>query len=392
MATPINYEEFKRRLTEKTNTIIDVGEYKGWRKPMEFKCLVCGNEWTANEAGFFVWSKYFCPKCAEQKRKENARAALKRRRKSEEQFREELAEVHPNLIPNDTYKNVNTKYHCICKIHNCDVYKTPSKYLNRKQGCNLCVEERLNRVLSHTDKTFKEKAYSLNKDIEILSEYKNNKDKVLVHCKICGYEWRPQAVTLIKKNPYGCPKCAGNAIKTPEEFEKSIKHSHPEITLLSPYVRSHIKLHALCNNCGNDFYIKPSKLLSGQHCPNCNRSNGERVLKSILEDMRIEYIHEKTFEGLNGVGGQRLRYDFYLPKQNLLIEYQGAQHEKPVVFKGETKEQAEQKFKTQIEHDNRKRNFAKLHNIELLEIWYKDFDQIEEILTQKLNDIAQKVS
>lgn len=39
----------------------------------------------------------------------------------------------------------------------------------------------------------------------------------------------------------------------------------------------------------------------------------------------------------------------------------------------------------QDEHDKRKRNYAKEHNINLLEIWYYDMDNIEEILIKELN-------
>lgn len=38
----------------------------------------------------------------------------------------------------------------------------------------------------------------------------------------------------------------------------------------------------------------------------------------------------------------------------------------------------------QDEHDKRKRNYAKEHNINLLEIWYYDIDNIEDILLERL--------
>ena len=36
-------------------------------------------------------------------------------------------------------------------------------------------------------------------------------------------------------------------------------------------------------------------------------------------------------------------------------------------------------------HDKRKREYAKDHNIKLLEIWYWDYDNIEEILNKELD-------
>lgn len=48
-------------------------------------------------------------------------------------------------------------------------------------------------------------------------------------------------------------------------------------------------------------------------------------------------------------------------------------------------------FERQLEHDKRKRNYAKENNIRLLEIWYYDIDNIEEILIKELNKINKEV-
>lgn len=70
-----------------------------------------------------------------------------------------------------------------------------------------------------------------------------------------------------------------------------------------------------------------------------------------------------------------LSYDFYLPQYNLLIEYQGEQHEN---FKEGWI--TEEDFIIQKEHDRRKKKYTKDNNIELLEIWYYDYENIEKIL------------
>ncbi|MFR2570265.1 MAG: hypothetical protein ACLS90_00865, partial [Clostridia bacterium] len=74
-------------------------------------------------------------------------------------------------------------------------------------------------------------------------------------------------------------------------------------------------------------------------------------------------------------------YDFYLPDYNLLIECQGVQHERFVKGFHKTKDD----FKKQLEHDRRKREYAKKNNIDLLEIWYYDIDNIENILIERLH-------
>ena len=212
----------------------------------------------------------------------------------------------------------------------------------------------------------------------------NIKEKVHVKCKICNYEWNPIAETLIWNKPCGCPNCSGNAIKTPENFESELKITHPELKLLSPYIRANRKLHILCTDCNRDFMVTPNKLQQGQHCTYCKISHGESVIRSILTKLSIEFEMQKRFDDLKGVGGRKLSYDFYLPTYNLLVEYQGEQHKKPVVFKGTNKKTSLLSFKKQQEHDRRKCEYAKENNIELLEIWYWDFNNIEQILSEKI--------
>lgn len=43
-----------------------------------------------------------------------------------------------------------------------------------------------------------------------------------------------------------------------------------------------------------------------------------------------------------------------------------------------------EKFISQIEHDKRKREYVKSHGYKFIEIWYYDFDNIEEILNKEL--------
>lgn len=46
---------------------------------------------------------------------------------------------------------------------------------------------------------------------------------------------------------------------------------------------------------------------------------------------------------------------------------------------------SKKEFKIILEHDKRKEEYCKRNNIELIKIWYYDIDNIEEILTHRLN-------
>lgn len=108
------------------------------------------------------------------------------------------------------------------------------------------------------------------------------------------------------------------------------------------------------------FEQTPHNHLCGSGCQKCNSSHGENEIRKILEEYNFLFEEQKRFKGLG-----RLSFDFYLPKENTLIEYQGEQHYKDGYFKGHKHD-----LKKQQERDNIKREFAKKHNYNLIEIPY----------------------
>ena len=97
------------------------------------------------------------------------------------------------------------------------------------------------------------------------------------------------------------------------------------------------------------------------------------MVENYLMNNNINYDTYAKFPGLVGVGNNPLSYDFYISDFNLLIEVQGRQHKMPVEFFG-----GEKTFEIQKEHDKRKREYAESNGIELLEIWFNEFDNFKE--------------
>ena len=170
-----------------------------------------------------------------------------------------------------------------------------------------------------------------------------------------------------------------------KEFEEKFYKMFDNLyVIIGDYIESHTSIEIECCKCKKIFSIIPNNAFSrGVRCPNCYQKQstpkGERIISDVLKSYSIEYDTQKQFDNLIGVNGGKLSYDFYIPINNLLIEFQGEQHEHIVEYFG-----GEEKFKIQQEHDKRKRNYAKEHNIELLEIWYYDIDNIEKILESRL--------
>lgn len=144
------------------------------------------------------------------------------------------------------------------------------------------------------------------------------------------------------------------------------------------------KYKFICKKCGKEFEVDLHHLNrydNNVFCKECNLSQLEYKTKEILIKYNIKYKAQVKYNGLIGLGGGSLSYDFYLPNYNLLIECQGQQHEKFIKLLHEK----EENFEKQLEHDRRKREYAKQHDINLLEIWYYDIDNIEDIIINKLN-------
>ena len=306
------------------------------------------------------------------------------RKKTHEEFVLEMKKVNHNIEIIGKYKTTNDKIECKCSIHNY-FWESYPYHLLSGHGCVKCGREKTIASRKISKEQYLEKMHSVNPNIDIIDDFVNMSTKVHVVCNICNHKWYVAPSSLFK---FGCPKCAGNAIKTTDEFEQELHTYASNFELLSPYIRANKKVHVRCNDCGNDDWITPNKLKSGQQCKFCHETIGEKNIRKYLERHNVNFDSQKSFDGLIGVGNKPLTYDFYLPDENILIEFQGEQHEHPVTFGGRSKSEAVSDYEKQQEHDKRKRDYAFFHSINLLEIWYYDMDNIEQILNDKLYKIA----
>jgi len=112
-------------------------------------------------------------------------------------------------------------------------------------------------------------------------------------------------------------------------------------------------------------------------------SKGEKAIAEYFDNHNILYVQEKTFRDCVNDNGNALRFDFYLEQFNLLIEYQGHHHDKPVNKYRRAKIVHE---KTVI-HDAIKEAFAESNRINLKKIHYKDYNNINKILDELFTEI-----
>ena len=226
-------------------------------------------------------------------------------------------------------------------------------------------------------------------NIDVIGEYIQCKKNIECRCKIHDEIFFATPDHLIQGET-GCKQCIQDkyhigGLKSHEQFMNEMEIIQPDIRVIGQYDGAKTRIDVQCIKCGHKWNPVASSLISGFGCPNCASSRGEKRIKEFLNDKNIDFECQKSFDNLRGVGDGLLSYDFYLIKYNLLIEYQGEFHD------GTAWQQTEIDFLRQQEHDKRKKNYAKKNNIGLLEIWYWDYDNIEQILNEVLNNLENSV-
>lgn len=238
--------------------------------------------------------------------------------------------------------------------------------------CNKCKNRQKKYDIDFIEKELIELGFNwLNKE-----QYIDASSSLETQCVKCGKISKANVLNrIIDKRQ--CKRCAGFDPKGIEEFKKEVYELEKDnYTVLSnAYTESHsTNILIRHNKCGNEYLVSRSNFRKGRRCPYCNMSKGESRIEYFLTENNLFFEPQKTFKGLLGVGNGLLSYDFYLSDYNLLIEYQGEYHD------GNTTNQTIEEFNIQQEHDKRKREYAEKNDYRLLEIWYWDFDNIEEIL------------
>ncbi|MBL6666334.1 MAG: hypothetical protein ISP66_04975 [Flavobacteriaceae bacterium] len=100
---------------------------------------------------------------------------------------------------------------------------------------------------------------------------------------------------------------------------------------MKSYIDLDTPMEMICENHGV-FLQTPKIHRYGSGCPKCNHSKGERAIEITLDEKHIFYETQKKFDGLKDKSS--LRCDFYIPKLNLVIEYNGKQHYEEISFFG----------------------------------------------------------
>lgn len=146
------------------------------------------------------------------------------------------------------------------------------------------------------------------------------------------------------------------------------------------------KVIIICKSHG-DFPQLPQDHLNGSGCPCCKSSRGETFVRSFLDSKGLTYSTQHRFPDCkNPLTGRVLSYDFYVPSQNLLIEFDGEQHYRSRVGKttGNGHVLTIQDFQRIQHRDDIKNKYAQDKNIKLCRISYKQLKNVDTILQKEI--------
>jgi hypothetical protein len=271
------------------------------------------------------------------------------------------------------YKNAKTKVSIICKKHG--AFWQLVKNHREGKGCPKCAGN-LNKNTTEVILDFKN-IHGDTYDYQNV-DYVNSCTKVEIICKEHGsfYQFPSN-----HSNGNGCPECKSCKKYTRKEIISAFTDVHGDkydYTKIN-YTGANEKVSIICPKHGV-FKQRASSHRIGQGCPMCAASLGENRINAYLNSNKYLFNTQKTFESCKNI--RLLRFDFYIKKLNLIIEFNGIQHYKPIRLFGGV-----EGYKQRMINDKIKSDYCESEGIRFLVLSYCDIDNIECILNKELRQI-----
>jgi hypothetical protein len=289
------------------------------------------------------------------------------------------------------YVNNTTKIEIICPKHG-SFWQVASGHL-QGYSCQKCGGKYI-----PTTKEWIARAHSVHGDKYNYSnvEYVGATKKVEIVCKIHGSFFQTPSEHVNGK--YGCQKCGWEhsskvRLTSTLDVVNKCKKIHGNVYDYSKinFNGYNNKIEIICRKHGSWFAKAGDIIFSRSGCPMCNASKGELLTENYLNDNGIIYIRQMTFDDCKGVTKRptKLRFDFYLPHYNILIEIDGAQHFVNSIgslMLGRYRITKED-FERTKQNDDIKNRYAFDNKIKMVRIPYRnktDYNNIVPILTKEI--------
>lgn len=310
------------------------------------------------------------------------------RKKTQEEFIQQLNNKFNNKFDTKEVNYINNKTPVILTCKDCGLRKEyrPDTILAKRTiiGCFKCeLVNKKDRAVAKRNKVEElieraKEIHGLKYDYEFV-EYKALSKKVKLKCNACGNIFEQSLEKHLAGQ--GCPKCAGRE-RTTEEAIKIIKNIYGDIYDFKEfkYINATTKSKLICKKHNKEIKVSFHTLTSSykdRKCCSCEwQSSANLYIKKLLDEKDIENIPEYIFKDCKNI--EPLKFDFYLPKYNCVVEFQGVFHFKDIY--GD--------LKLQQKRDEIKRKYCKEKGIIEIEIPYWNYKHIESIISNSIDKLS----
>lgn len=382
-------EEFEKELNLVLPDIQVIGKYINMNTKIRFKCLIHDFEFDAFPQNML--RGHGCRKCGNEKQS-------KKQTKSHDKFVEYLKGINQDVEIVGKYINMDTKIQARCLIDGY-IWDADPRKLYRGCKCAVCSNRKVIEGINDV-KTTRPDLVKYFKNKDEASQYTVGSEKIIdAICPECGYEDKIRIGNLSRFG-FACNGCYEKRYgrkrapygywnkDTMVEYLNANYVWYKLLDIKEASVDGCLKVYIKCpNENHNPYWAYWTNIISGYTCSLCyledSMSHGEHMAESIFKKHSINFNPQKRFDDCRDK--YTLPFDFYLPDYNLIIEIMGEQHEHPVDYFG-----GEESFRRCIKHDKMKRDYLKANNIHCLDIWYYDFDKMEELILNKIQEILNK--
>ena len=276
------------------------------------------------------------------------------------------------------YKNMETVLNVICPRG----HKWTSSYNNFQAGykCPHCkIEDKENIEREELEQIIIKNGY------EVIGFERAKDDfftESLFTIKCKNDHIIKKSVKSIRSNKMTCLECYGKKKKELEEVLLIFEKEGYNVIYHDGYENNQSRFTLVCKNGHKRNTTFASFQQGDKSCGFCSEntnrvSRGEREIARYLEERKIEYIYQYKIEECRLK--MPLPFDFYLPKYNLLVEFDGELHYKIIDYFGGL-----DKFISRKIGDITKNWYCSKNNIPLLRIPYWELNNIKNILDDKL--------
>lgn len=284
------------------------------------------------------------------------------------------------------YNHDGSHHHLTLQCPEGHIFSTTYNNFKRGRRCRECSKTKMNKNRKVTITNIEQEIKPLGFKIVNSEEYEKSSSIITLCCPknhVFSIIWNN-----FKRRGYKCPHC--NKEERIEKYhfklQKYIESEGYKLNNIYFNDNDNLMVNITCSN-NHTYDISWGKFKSRSRCLICNgkrKSLGEEKIKEYLIKNNIDFVQQKIFNDCNYKGC--LYFDFYLPQHNICIEYDGIGHFEPTDFAGKGEEWAEEQFRDNQIRDNIKNNYCKNNNINLLRIPYWEFDNIENIIENKLKN------